>query len=175
MRIVGFCVLREGGERGLLEIANHGYTHCLLEDGLYRPRLLSGNRPYHREFYDWLPERTHREHVHAAQDILGSWLGAAPETLVPPGNVLSPKTVVAAAAEGIRYIPCATPSAPAAGITYVDPPRVLAFHDRDIVRGGVALERLLASRPGSAFVTVREMGAVAAQPRKVGRTHRSEP
>lgn len=107
--------------------------------------------------------------MHAAQDILGSWFGAAPETLIPPGNVLSPKTVAAAAVEGIRYISCATPSAPAAGITYVDPACVVAFHDRDIVRGGVGyLERLRANRPGTAFVTVREVGAAAAQPREAG-------
>ena len=60
-----------------MEIANHGYTHCLMEDGLFRPRLFSGNRPYHREFYDWLPEEVHREHLRAAQDILGSWFARA--------------------------------------------------------------------------------------------------
>jgi hypothetical protein len=51
-----------------------------------------------------------------------------------------------------------------AGITYVDEARVLAFHDRDIVRGGVGrLERLLATRPGAALVTVRELGAAIAR------------
>ncbi len=158
-------VLRQGLERGLLEIANHGYTHCLLQDGLYRPRLFSGNRPYHREFYDWLPERVHREHLRAAQDILGAWLGAAPETLVPPGSVLSSKTVAAAEAEGIRYISCATRPAATSDVIFVDDARVVAFHDRDIVRGGAGhLERLLASRPGAAFVTVRELGASVGRP-----------
>ncbi len=97
--------LRDGRRaRKLVEIANHGYTHCVMEDGLFRPRLFSGNRPYHREFYDWLPEDVHREHLRAAQDILGSWFGVPIETLVPPGNVLSSKTVAAAAAAGIRFI-----------------------------------------------------------------------
>ena len=154
-------VLREGLARGLLEIANHGYTHCVLEDGLFRPRLFSGNRPYHREFYDWLPEAVHREHLRAAQDILGSWLGTAPETLVPPGNVLSPKTVAAAVSVGLRFISRggAAPTAAADGITFVDDARVVAFHDRDLVKGGLGyLRRQLDSRGGARFATVSELG-----------------
>jgi peptidoglycan/xylan/chitin deacetylase (PgdA/CDA1 family) len=153
--------LRGGVDRGLLEIANHGYTHCVIEGGLFRPRLFSGNRPYHREFYDWLPEETHREHLRAAQDILGSWLGTAPETLVPPGNVLSPKAVAAALAVGIRFISRlgGAPAGASDGLTFVDDARVLAFHDRDIVKSGIGyLRRQLASRPGTQFVTVRELG-----------------
>ncbi|MBI4253675.1 MAG: polysaccharide deacetylase family protein, partial [Candidatus Rokubacteria bacterium] len=41
-------VIREGVRRGLLEIANHGYTHCVLRDRLFRPRLFAGNREFHR-------------------------------------------------------------------------------------------------------------------------------
>jgi peptidoglycan/xylan/chitin deacetylase (PgdA/CDA1 family) len=154
-------VLRRGLERGLLEIANHGYTHCVLEDGLFRPRLFSGNRPYHREFYDWLPDPVHEEHLRAAQDILGSWFGVPIETLVPPGNVLSVKTVAAAGSVGIRFISRAggAPAGEAAGITFVDDSRVLAFHDRDIVTGGLAyLQRQLDGRRGARFVTVAELG-----------------
>ncbi len=153
--------LRHGRERGLLEIANHGYTHCVLEDGLFRPRLFSGNRPYHREFYDWLPEDVHREHLHAAQDILGSWFGAPIETLVPPGNVLSSKTVRAAPAAGIRFISRlgGAPGGDAAGVIFVDDTRVVAFHDRDLVRRGIRfLGRQLSDRPGATFVTVSELG-----------------
>jgi peptidoglycan/xylan/chitin deacetylase (PgdA/CDA1 family) len=153
--------LRDGVERKLVEIANHGYTHCLLDDGLYRPRLFSGNRPYHREFYDWLPEEVHREHLRAAQDILGSWLGAPVETFVPPGNVMSAKTVAAAAAAGIRFISRAggAPGGDAAGIVFVDSPSVVAFHDRDLVlRGTGFLRRQLALHREARFVTVSELG-----------------
>ena len=157
-------VLRQGLERGLVEIANHGYTHCVLEDGLFRPRLFSGNRPYHREFYDWLPDAAHREHLGAAQGILAAWLGTAPETLVPPGNVLSPKAVAAAAAAGIRFISRAGGAPPGApeGVTFVDDARVVAFHDRDIVRGGIGyLRAQLESRRRARFVTVAELGRLA--------------
>ena len=154
-------VLREGVERGLVEIANHGYTHCLLDDALFRPRLFSGNRPYHREFYDWLPESVHREHLARAQDILGSWFAEPIETLVPPGNVFSPKTVEAAVAVGIRFLSCAggAPTAGIHGITVVDESRIVPFHDRDIVMGGVDyLARQIESRRDARLLTVRELG-----------------
>jgi peptidoglycan/xylan/chitin deacetylase (PgdA/CDA1 family) len=153
--------LRDGVGKKLVEIANHGYTHCLMEDGLFRPRLFSGNRPYHREFYDWLPETVHRQHLRAAQDILGSWFGVPIETFVPPGNVLSAKTVIAAASLGIRFISRlgGAPGGDAAGVVFVDGPEVLAFHDRDLVRRGIGyLRRQLASRREARFVTVSELG-----------------
>jgi peptidoglycan/xylan/chitin deacetylase (PgdA/CDA1 family) len=153
--------LRDGRERGLLEIANHGYTHCVLVDGLFRPRLFSGNRPYHREFYDWLPEEVHREHLRVSQDILGSWFGIAIETLVPPGNVLSTKTVRAAPAAGIRFISRAggAPAGETADVTFVDDTRVVAFHDRDLVKRGMRfLSGQLAAHAGATFVTVSELG-----------------
>ncbi len=154
------AVIREGARRGLLEVANHGYTHCLLQDRLFRPRLFSGNRQYHREFYDWLPEEAHREHLHRSQEILQSYFGTPIETFVPPGNVLSAKTVAAAPAAGIRYISClaALRWGPADGVTFVDDARVVAFHDRDLVLGGADfLRRLLESRGGERFLTVREL------------------
>lgn len=161
-------VLREGQRQGVLEIANHGYTHCVLQDRLYRPRLFAGNRPYHREFYDWLPDELHRRHLESAQNILGSWFGTPPETLVPPGSVFSAKTVAAAATLGIRYISCRAPAPlpPAEGVTFVDESRVVAFHDRDIVRGPRQfLSRLLGSRPGTRFVTVSELARLQAAAR----------
>ena len=153
--------LRGGRERGLLEIANHGYTHCVLEDALFRPRLFSGNRPYHREFYDWLPEDVHREHLRVSQDILGSWFGVPIETLVPPGNVLSAKTVRAAPAAGIRFISRAggAPGGETTDVVFVDDTRVVAFHDRDLVRRGMRfLRQQLATHGGATFVTVSELG-----------------
>ena len=134
-----------------------------MERGLFRPRLFSGNRPYHREFCDWLPEHVHLDHLRAAQDILGAWFGSAPQTLVPPGNVLSPKTVAAAASLGLRFISRrgAAPAGAAAGITFIDDSRVLAFHDRDIAKRGLEyLKRQLDAHRGARFVTVRELGEI---------------
>lgn len=154
------ALLRQGLERGLLEIANHGYTHCVLQDRLFRPRLFSGNRQHHREFYDWLPDAVHREHLHRSQDILQSYFGAPSETLVPPGNVLSAKTVAAAPGVGIRYISCldAGRRGSAADVMFVDPARIVALHDRDLVLGGLLLfQRLLNVHRGARFLTIREV------------------
>lgn len=156
------AAVRSGAERGLLEVANHGYTHCVLEGGRYRPRLFSGNRREHREFHDWLPAEVHREHVTRAQGILQDFLGAPVLTFVPPGNVFSRATLAAAAAAGLRYVSCLEPGRFGAveGITFVGDEDVVSIHDRDLVRGGVGvLTHLLGARRGQPFVTVREVGA----------------
>jgi hypothetical protein len=153
-------VVRQGVERGLLEVANHGYTHCVLAGGRFRPRLFSGNRADHREFYDWLPTAVHREHLRRAQAVLQEFLGRAVETFVPPGNVLSRKTLDAAPEVGIRFVSClgAREWAPAPGLALLDDARVLAFHDRDVVRGGLGwLDRLLVAAPPGRYSTVREV------------------
>jgi peptidoglycan/xylan/chitin deacetylase (PgdA/CDA1 family) len=155
------AAIRQAVARGLLEVANHGYTHCVIRDGLFRPRLFSGNRPYHREFHDWLPEEVHREHVLRAQGILQDFLGSPVVTFVPPGNVFSKVTLAAAAAAGLRYVSCLEPArwGVVEGITFVDDARVVSIHDRDIVRGGLAaFGRLLRARRDGPFVTVREIG-----------------
>jgi peptidoglycan/xylan/chitin deacetylase (PgdA/CDA1 family) len=156
------AAIRRGVDRGLLEVANHGYTHCVLENGRFRPRLFSGNRPEHREFHDWLPADVHREHITRAQGILQEFLGAPVLTFVPPGNVFSRATLVAAAAAGLRYVSCLEPErwGAAEGITFVADRDVVSIHDRDLVRCGVGfLSRLLGESGGEPFVTVREVGA----------------
>ncbi len=155
------AVIRRGVERGFLEVANHGYTHCVLQDGLFRPRLFSGNRPYHREFHDWLPEEIHRDHVSRAQSILQEFFGCPIVTFVPPGNVFSKVTLAVAAAVGLRYVSCLDPGrwGSVEGITFVDDADVVSIHDRDIVRGGLgAFRRLLQDRRDGPLVTVREVG-----------------
>jgi peptidoglycan/xylan/chitin deacetylase (PgdA/CDA1 family) len=153
-------VLRDGARAGLIEVANHGYTHCVLQDLRFRPRWWRGNRAEHREFHDWLPESVHREHLARSQDIHQQFLGEPVLTLVPPGNLLSRKTLAVAPATGIRYVSClgAGKWAPAAGLVLVDDAEVEAFHDRDLVHHGVTfLDRLLAGAAPGSFVTVREL------------------
>jgi hypothetical protein len=153
-------VIREGAQQGLLEVANHGYTHCVLQDGRFRPRLFSGNREFHREFYEWLPPATHREHVARAQGILQEFLGLRVVTFVPPGNVFARATLEAVAAAGIRYVSCRDPGrfGSVDGLTWVAGADVVELHDRDVVLGGLdTLRRLLGGR-ATPFVAVREVG-----------------
>ena len=62
---------------------------------------------------------------------------------------------------GIRFISRlgGAPGGAADGLTFVDDSRVVAFHDRDMVKGGIGyLRRQLDSYRGARFVTVRELG-----------------
>lgn len=154
-------LLREAVARGFLEIANHGYTHCVLQDRLFQPRLFSGNRQYHREFHEWLPEAIHRDHLTRAQEILQGFFACPVVTFIPPGNVFTKKTVAAAAEVGIRYLSCrdAPPWGSVEGVTFVDEAHVVSIHDRDVVLGGLdSFRRLVAGGKGTPFVTVREIG-----------------
>lgn len=155
------AVIRRGVERGVLEVANHGYTHCVLEGGRFRPRLFTGNRAEHREFHGWLPASLHRDHIRRAQGILQDFLGAPVLTFVPPGNVFVRETLVAAAAAGLRYVSCLEPQRCGAveGLTFVGGGDVVSIHDRDLVLRGLGfLGGLLETSRAQPFVTVREMG-----------------
>ena len=156
------AVIRRGTESGLLEVANHGYTHCVLDGRRFRPRLFSGNRTAHREFHEWLSSEVHLDHLARAQAILQDFLGCAVVTFIPPGNVFTRDTLAAAVSTGLRYVSCLQPGrwGPFPGITFVEERDVTAIHDRDLVLGGLrVLSSLLESRGDPPFVTVREVGA----------------
>lgn len=158
-------LLRQAVAAGLIEVANHGLTHCVLEGGAFRPKAFSGNRRAHREFWDWIPAEVQAEHLRRSQAILAQWLGADVSTFVPPGNVFGHGTLAAAARYGLRYVSCATSPRVESGIAIVGDQGVIAFHDRDIVRNGITwfsrlLDRTRALHPGICFV--RDLGAAIA-------------
>jgi peptidoglycan/xylan/chitin deacetylase (PgdA/CDA1 family) len=155
------ATIRRGVSAGLLEVANHGYTHCVLAGMAFRPRAFSSNRACHREFLDSVGEAEQREHLVRSQDILQNYFATGVVTFVPPGNVLTRATAAMAVEQGLRFLSCrgagALGSVP--GLTVVDGERVVDLHDRDIVRGGVdVLGRILDRRPAGGFRTVREIG-----------------
>ena len=153
--------LRECARRGLVEIAHHGYTHCVLAGRRYLPRAWTGNRTYHREFHEWVPAATHREHVRRAQDILQDFFGMPVVTFVPPGNVFTRVTLESAAEAGLRYLSCtnAERNAETAGLTAIPDQAVFALHDRDVVvRGRPWLAGVLRERAG-ALTTIADVGA----------------
>ena len=149
--------LGEGVANGLIEIANHGLTHCVLAEGKYRRRPLFGtNREFHREFWEWVPAAEQREHLIRAQQILVDYFQTPITTFVPPGNVYSLPTLQACQEIGIKILNCEKPK-----LTLGDSPRVigadqvLPFHDRELVVFGIgwletALRRL--PRPPNRFV-----------------------
>lgn len=129
-------VLRDGLKRGLVEIANHGLTHCVLKDRAFLPKCFSGNRQYHREFWGWLAPEIHHEHLRRSQEILRNFFGSEVTTLVPPGNVFSDVTLDGLEAVGLMRLNCNIKQK-------IKNPRIIpndyvdAFHDKDIVENGV--------------------------------------
>lgn len=151
--------LKEGLEAGLLEIANHGLTHCVLDGFRFRPRPFSSNRVSHREFWDWLPEAVHLDHLARSQDILQGYFRRPVTTLVPPGNVFCEATLRAARSVGIERVNCNTAGRPFPGLKIVGNEEVLAFHDRELVLMGTGwLRDRLAAQPAHArYVFANEL------------------
>ena len=144
------AALGDGLARGLLEIANHGLTHCVLVDNQFQRKPLYGtNRLFHREFWDYLAAETHYDHLARAQQVLTGYFKVEITTLVPPGNVYSAKTLAACQRLGIRTVNCERPTI-FAGETprVIGDDNVIPFHDREIVKFGTGwLEAKLRALP----------------------------
>lgn len=155
------AILKEGADSGLIEIANHGLTHCVLENDAYKPKWFEGNRTQHREFWDWLAPEIHEEHIRRSQAILQAYFQREVVTFVPPGNVFADATLDAAAKYGIRYVSCQTPPRQYQNIQILGNDHVLAFHDRELVLEGIEwLEHVLEQHQDKNFCFVRELGGL---------------
>jgi peptidoglycan/xylan/chitin deacetylase (PgdA/CDA1 family) len=151
--------IRAGVDAGLLEVANHGLTHCLLADRAFRPRLFSGNRSFHREFYDFVPPEAQEANIRRAQAILADAFGVAIVTLVPPGNLLQPVTAELARRHGVRYLSYRAATTRDGILPVVGDDAGVVFHDRDLVLGGAPwLRARLEAVRGREIVFVRELG-----------------
>ena len=139
----------------VIEIANHGLTHCVA--GRHLPRLFSSNRKFHREFWDWLDEKKHYEHMEKSQNILQDYFQVKITTLVPPGNVFSEATIDAAAKNGICCINCQTDKTHGS-MKIIGNKDIFAFHDRELVLYGIDwLRRQLVKNKSAEYVFVREL------------------
>ena len=153
------AILKEGVEQGLIEIANHGLTHCVLKNNLFRPKLFSSNRKYHREFWDWISPEIHEKHIARSKKILEDFFKVNVITFVPPGNNFADFTIEIVKRYGFQYISCQTPKRMSKGIAIVGDEQVLPFHDREIVLHGVQWFReILEKNANSEFCFVRDLG-----------------
>lgn len=153
-------LLKEGMRQGLLEIANHGLTHCVLGNSRFLPGWFGNNRKAHREFWDWLPEETHYEHLKKSQGILENYFGEPVTTLIPPGNVYSQSTLRAAESLGMKVVNCQNPRTTLQNspLKIVGNENVVAFHDRELVLFGIEwLETLLEKHRGKHYCFVKEL------------------
>jgi peptidoglycan/xylan/chitin deacetylase (PgdA/CDA1 family) len=123
--------LKEGIKNNLIEVANHGLTHCVV--GKHLPRLFTSNRKFHREFWDYLGQDLHNNHIQKSQKIFKDWLGTEPISFIPPGNVYSNKTIKSIKNTNILIINSSKKMNIQYGkIKYVNEDNVIPFHDREI-------------------------------------------
>jgi len=161
------AMLKEGVKRGLIEIANHGLTHCVLANNAFKPRWFAGNRQYHREFWDWIPYKTQENHIRRSQEILQTYFETEVVSFVPPGNVFTDVTLEIAERHGLRYVSCGMPQCIRNQIVIVGEDRVLPFHDRDIVLSGLSwLNQLLKDNVNNQFYFIKELGQMILRFRK---------
>lgn len=128
-------MLKHALEEGVIEIANHGLTHCVV--GKHLPKLFSSNREYHREFWPYLDQKVHTEHILQSQKILEDYFQKKIDTFVPPGNIWSIKTYRAIRQTNIKNVLCSRymidSLEPMEGIEFLeDRTHSLVFHDRDL-------------------------------------------
>jgi hypothetical protein len=120
-------------------IANHGLTHCIV--GKHLPRLFSSNRQFHREFWPYLKQAWHTEHIRKSQNILENYFGRPIEIFVPPGNVWSKKTYQAMKNTSLKKVISnkymLDYDEPMDGIEFIDDKDYLNFHDRELKLFGI--------------------------------------
>jgi len=151
-------ILKEAMKKGLCEIANHGLTHCLA--GKHLPRLFSSNRQFHREFYPYLPEDIHREHIIRSQAILQDYFQEDIVTFTPPGNLWSQTTEKLCAEHGLKIISSERneKNEYRNGLFFPSCENTIAFHDRDIVLNSLKfMETIINRNPDVSFVNIKEM------------------
>lgn len=130
-------ILKQAQKDGIIEIANHGLTHCVI--GEHLPKFFTSNRKYHREFWNWIPRQTHFEHIERSQKIFREWLGLFPQSFIPPGNVYSEDTLEAAHKNSILLFNSSVPPKDIeCPLKYVNEANVDAFHDKEVSLVGIS-------------------------------------
>lgn len=128
-------ILKDAFLNNKIVIANHGLTHCVV--GKHLPKFWGSNREFHREFWSWLPQKIHQEHILKSQEILENFFGKRIEIFVPPGNVWSFKTHKALKKTNIKKVICSRylldSNEPMDYIEYIDDSKgFFNFHDREL-------------------------------------------
>ena len=129
-------MLNEAFKNKVIEIANHGLTHCVV--GKHLPRYFTSVRKYHREFWDWIPVDMHKAHLERSSKILKEWLGSKIDIFVPPGNVYSEDTIDSlnelnfSRINSSKKLDCSYKN-----LKFIDEKNVFAFHDKEISILGV--------------------------------------
>lgn len=156
------AAIKAGVRQGRLEVANHGLTHCVVENDLFRPKAFASNREFHREFGPTVPVEVQETHLRESQRILRDWLGDDVVTFVPPGNLFTQETLGLAHKHGLLFVSANTQPNLDAKPVILGNREVIAFHDRELVLEGIDwLRALLEKNKGRQFCFVGELAAQA--------------
>ena len=156
--------IREGLKKGLLEIANHGLTHCVVEGNAFRPKWFAGNREFHREFGPQVSPNIQERHIQQSQKILEDWFETPVTTFVPPGNQFTDHTLDLIAKHGLRVVSCNTIPRVTSKLTVIGNQNVFPFHDRDLVLGGIQwLRKVLEDNKDKQFGFIRDVANIVLQ------------
>lgn len=154
-------VIKDGIDRGVIKIASHGLTHCVLNDFAFRPKYFKGNRNAHREFWDYIDYETQLNHLQNSKKILESSFGVKINLIVPPGNVFSQDTVNAAIFSKFSVLNCneaTNKNVERFELKIIDNSNIVAFHDREVKLIGIAwLENILKKYAEYDFKFVEEL------------------
>ena len=128
-------VLKNAFSNKKIIIANHGLTHCVA--GQHLPRFLFSNRNFHREFWPYLDQEIHNEHIFKSQEILENYFEKDIRIFIPPGNVWSIKTYRALLKTNIKTVICnkymVDSNEKMDGIEFIDDKNnFFCFHDREL-------------------------------------------
>lgn len=127
-------ILKDALQDNIIEIANHGLTHCVV--GKHLPLFNASNRDFHREFWPELDSNIHEEHIKKSQYILENYFEKPITIFVPPGNVWSSKTYQALKMTNIKTIMSnrymIDSDDPMDDIEFHNDKNDFAYHDREL-------------------------------------------
>ena len=129
-------IIKEGVQQGLIEIANHGLTHCVTENRAFLPRFFSSNRNSHREFWPQLSWNVLKTNISIAQDILHRAFQQDIVTFVPSGSVFPEDKIAHLTSFGFQYFSSKGAAKKIGSIFCIGEEDVSAIHDRDIYYKG---------------------------------------
>ena len=131
-----------------------------VRDGAFRPRAFGSNRPFHREFYEFVPPDEQRAQHRPRPGPLADAFKTDVVTFVPPGNLLQPTTLELARDVGLRFASFRAPTSLDGPLPVIGDDRGVVFHDREVARQGPRwLRGVLSARRGVEVLQVKELGA----------------
>jgi hypothetical protein len=154
-------ILKIGVDNQLIQIANHGLTHCIVENRKFLPKFWTGNGRHHREFLATEPDWRHWYNLIESQKILFESFGYYPKVFVPPGNMYTKATIEAAEYLGFEFFNCAgaMPHHQDLKMRVLGNENVIDFHDKEVSELGLGWfkEKIIVESQHSQLVFVSDL------------------